>query len=241
MEPMPTSFCPPQLESSWRNVLEEEFQKDYMRQLKAFLAEERRKPISVFPHASDVFNAFKHTPFDEVKVIIMGQDPYHGLGQAHGLSFSVPKGIAIPPSLQNIYKELHQDLNVPVAQHGCLIHWAKQGVLLLNATLTVSQAAPMSHHNKGWEVFTDAVIKILSQRKQALVFILWGKSAQQKCQQLLNGENSSHLILKASHPSPYSADYGFFGCRHFSKTNQFLVQNGKEPIDWNVDDRNLTG
>lgn len=224
---------PPQLEPSWQNALKEEFQKPYMAALKEFIAQERSGSSSIFPPALAVFNAFSLTPIDKVKVVIMGQDPYHGPGQAHGLSFSVPEGIAIPPSLQNIFKELRSDLGIEPPKHGCLTAWAKQGVLLLNATLTVRQALPMSHHGRGWEEFTDAVIRILCKRSDPLVFLLWGKSAEKKCQHLISN-NSPHLILKAPHPSPFSAHTGFLGCRHFSKTNEFLVMAGKTPIDWNL-------
>ena len=224
---------PPQLEQSWCDVLKEEFAKPYMDALKAFIAKERTGPSAVFPPAKEVFNAFSFTPIDQVKVVIVGQDPYHGPGQAHGLCFSVQEGIAMPPSLQNIFKELNRDLGIEMPTHGCLTSWAKQGVLLLNATLTVSQASPMSHHGKGWEQFTDAVIKILFQRSDPVVFILWGKSAQQKCQYLI-GSKSPHLVLTAAHPSPFSAHQGFFGCGHFSKTNQFLILHGKPPIDWSL-------
>lgn len=224
---------PPQLEPSWQNALKEEFQKPHMAALKEFIAQERSGSSSIFPPALAVFNAFSLTPIDKVKVVIMGQDPYHGPGQAHGLSFSVPEGIAIPPSLQNIFKELRSDLGIEPPKHGCLTAWAKQGVLLLNATLTVRQALPMSHHGRGWEEFTDAVIRILCKRSDPLVFLLWGKSAEKKCQHLISN-NSPHLILKAPHPSPFSAHTGFLGCRHFSKTNEFLVMAGKTPIDWNL-------
>lgn len=234
MEIKKPSIFPSQLEDSWCKVLEEEFHKPYMSALKAFLARERSGPTPIFPPARDVFNAFAFTPVDKVKVIIVGQDPYHGPGQAHGLCFSVQPGIPVPPSLQNIFKELNTDLGIQIPNHGCLIAWAKQGVLLLNATLTVSQSAPMSHHGKGWEEFTDAVIRIIAQRTDAIVFILWGKSAQQKCQHLISSENSQHLVLTAAHPSPFSAHQGFFGCRHFSKTNQFLIEQGKDPINWDL-------
>lgn len=200
-----------------------------MNALKEFMAKERTSGVPVYPPAKEVFNAFSLTPFANVKAVIIGQDPYHGPGQAHGLCFSVQKGVAIPPSLQNIYSELQSDLGVVPPNHGCLTSWAEQGVLLLNATLTVRQSSPMSHHGKGWEEFTDTVIKVLCQRSDPLVFLLWGKSARQKCEHLVF--NRSHLVLKASHPSPYSAS-GFFGCRHFSKANQFLLDHGKAPIQW---------
>ncbi|MDP1609278.1 MAG: uracil-DNA glycosylase [Chlamydiales bacterium] len=230
---MKENSVPPQLEPSWQIALKEEFQKPYMTALKAFVAQERSEPVSIFPPALAVFNAFSLTPIDKVKVVIMGQDPYHGPGQAHGLSFSVPEGTSIPPSLQNIFKELRSDLGLEPPKHGCLTAWAKQGILLLNATLTVRQAVPMSHHGRGWEEFTDAVIRILCKRSDPLVFLLWGKSAEKKCQHLIS-DNSPHLILKAPHPSPFSAHTGFLGCRHFSKTNEFLVKAGKTPIDWSL-------
>lgn len=223
--------CPPQLERSWCEVLKEEFQKPYMHALKDFMAKERFCGIPVYPSPIDVFNAFSLTPIANVKVVIIGQDPYHGPGQAHGLCFSVLKGVLIPPSLQNIFTELYNDLDIKPPNHGCLTSWAEQGVLLLNATLTVKQSAPMSHHGRGWEMFTDAVIKVLSQNSNPLAFLLWGKSAQQKCEHLIF--NRSHLILKASHPSPYSVE-GFFGCRHFSKVNDFLLSYGKTPINWDL-------
>lgn len=226
--------CPPQLEASWCAALKQEFMKPYMEDLKAFVAKERLGSVPIYPPAEDVFNAFSYTPFDQVKVVIVGQDPYHGPEQAHGLCFSVKEGVAIPPSLQNIFKELKQDLGINTPGHGCLTSWAKQGVLLLNATLTVRQSEPMSHHKKGWEEFTDTVIRLLAERTDPLVFILWGKSAQEKFAHLHCATNRSHLILKAPHPSPFSAHSGFFGCAHFSKTNQFLCNNGKTPIDWSL-------
>lgn len=225
---------PPQLETSWKSVLEEEFSKPYMELLKNFVAHERAGSVPIFPPAKDVFNSFVYTPYEQVKVVIVGQDPYHGPGQAHGLCFSVQQGVAIPPSLKNIFIELQNDVGFTIPNHGCLTQWAKQGVLLLNATLTVSQASPMSHHKRGWEEFTDAVIKVIALRKEPVVFLLWGKSAQQKCQHLLHPENQNHLVLTAAHPSPFSVHQGFFGCRHFSKTNEFLIQHGIEPIDWNL-------
>ena len=224
---------PPQLEASWAEVLKEEFEKPYMQALKEFIANERMGMSPIYPPAKEVFNAFSYTPLNQVKVVIVGQDPYHGPGQAHGLCFSVQEGVAIPPSLQNIFKELNSDLGIKIPSHGCLTAWAKQGVLLLNATLTVSQSSPMSHHGKGWEEFTDAVIQILCRRSDPIIFLLWGKSAQQKYQHLAS-INNQHLVLKAPHPSPFSAYSGFFGCKHFSKTNQFLIEHGKEPIDWNL-------
>ena len=188
---------------------------------------------NIFPPEDEIFNACRQTPFHEVKVVLMGQDPYHGPGQAQGLCFSVRKEIPIPPSLMNIYKELYQDLGILPASHGSLLSWAKQGVLMLNATLTVRQGEPKSHYGRGWEELTDAVIKALSERSEPLVFILWGRSAKEKCETILSRQNHPHAILTAAHPSPFSATQ-FFGCRHFSKTNALLKKWGKTPIDWTV-------
>jgi uracil-DNA glycosylase len=220
----------PDIESSWKENLFDEFQSDYFKSLKEFLIEERKKYV-VYPPASKIFAAFNYTPFDKVKVVILGQDPYHGPGQANGLCFSVNDGIALPPSLQNIFKELYDDLNIPISKSGNLEYWAKQGVLLLNATLTVRANQAGSHQNRGWENFTDAVIRVLSEKRENIVFLLWGKFAQAK--EILI-DISKHHILKAAHPSPFSAHYGFFGCRHFSKTNVLLKQAGLDEIDWNI-------
>lgn len=222
------------MEASWHAQLKDEIAQPYVRELKEFLADEKRKGLEIYPQEPQVFNAFLYTPFDQVKVVIMGQDPYHGVGQAHGLSFSVPCGVRCPPSLKNIFTELHDDLNIPVSRDGCLSKWAKQGVLLLNATLTVRAKEPRSHYGKGWERFTDAIVSKLVQRDDPIVFILWGKSAQEKCARILEHEKKGHAVLSAAHPSPYSAHSGFFGCRHFSKTNQFLEKWGKIPIDWRL-------
>lgn len=220
--------------ASWQRALQSEWQKPYLIELAAFVEEEyQQRAGSIFPPQELIFNAFAATPFDQVKVVIVGQDPYHGAGQAHGLSFSVPKGIKVPPSLQNIFKELHSDLHLPIPSHGCLLDWAKQGVLLLNATLTVREGEPLSHHGRGWELFTDSVIHYLEQRPDPLAFLLWGKSAQDKGR-FLHKESSPHLILKAAHPSPYSAHQGFLGCRHFSRVNDWLASQGKKPIDWSL-------
>ena len=229
-----STFTPFTLEPSWQDKLKDELQQPYMAELAAFIEREyATSPSSIFPPKNLIFNAFYQTPFDHVKVLIMGQDPYHGPGQAHGLSFSVPKGVKPPPSLQNIFKELETDLKIPKPSHGCLLSWAKQGALLLNATLTVSQGEPLSHHGRGWERFTDAAVKKLAERSDPVIFVLWGKSAQDKCRFLREGAiPSRHFILTAPHPSPYSANNGFFGCRHFSKINDLLKQQGKEPIDW---------
>lgn len=235
MNPLLSSFTPFVLESSWQSQLSEELQKPYFAELAAFVEREYAiSPTSIYPPKELIFNAFYQTPFDKVKVLVMGQDPYHGFGQAHGLSFSVPKGVKHPPSLQNIFKELETDLHIPRPSHGCLISWAQQGVLLLNATLTVRQGEPMSHHGRGWEQFTDAAVRKLAERKDPVIFVLWGKSAQDKCRFLNEkGISSRHCILTAAHPSPYSAQL-FFGCRHFSKINQFLEKIGQKPIDWSL-------
>ncbi len=219
-----------EISPSWQAVLEEELKLPYAVQLAAYVEKERHNETPVYPAPELVFNAFRLTSFQEVRVVIVGQDPYHGPGQAHGLSFSVPKGVPIPPSLQNIYKELAQDVGITMPAHGCLTRWAEQGVLLLNATLTVRQGEPLSHHKRGWERFTDAVIHALCQRQDPLIFLLWGKSAQEKCRFV----SAPHSILAAPHPSPFSAHQGFFGCRHFSQTNSLLEKRGSPPIQWQV-------
>lgn len=231
-----TTFAPFILEQSWQKQLKEELSKPGILELAAFVEKEYiTAPVPIYPPKELIFNAFYQTPFNQVQVLIMGQDPYHGPGQAHGLSFSVPKGVKPPPSLQNIFKELEADLHVSKPNHGCLISWAQQGVLLLNATLTVRQGEPMSHHGRGWEEFTDAAVRKLEEREDPVIFVLWGKSAQDKCRFLKEkGIPSRHLVLTAAHPSPYSANNGFFGCRHFSKINEFLKQQGKNPIDWSL-------
>ena len=223
------------MEASWLERLGEEFEKPYMKELEAFLARERAAGAEVYPPYELIFNAFCQTPFAEVKVVIMGQDPYHGPGQAHGLSFSVPPGVPAPPSLQNIFKEIRDDLGIPVPKSGCLTGWAKQGVLLLNATLTVRANEAKSHFGKGWEVFTDRVVRLLCMRKEPLVFLLWGKSALDKFQHIAECGTGRHLVLTAAHPSPLSAHAGFMGCRHFSKTNEFLKKAGIKPIHWAVE------
>ena len=220
----------PKIEKEWLEVLRSEFEKPYFAELKAFLTEEK-KQYRVYPPGSRIFAAFDYTPFSKVKVVILGQDPYHGDGQAHGLCFSVPDGISLPPSLVNIYKELSTDLGIAVPKSGNLENWARQGVLLLNATLTVRANQAGSHQRHGWENFTDEVIRQLSARHTGLVFILWGSYAQAK-EALI--DTSRHFILKAVHPSPLSVYRGFFGCRHFSKTNALLMQAGKEPVDWKL-------
>jgi uracil-DNA glycosylase len=216
------------IESSWKNRLNEEFKKPYFLELKNFLLSEGAS-ATIFPPPNELFSAFEFTPFDKVKVVILGQDPYHGLGQAHGLCFSVRHGVRIPPSLSNIYKEIKEDIGIPIHTSGDLSKWAKQGVLLLNATLTVRENQAGSHQNKGWESFTDAAIKRLSEERKNLVFLLWGKFAQNK--EKLISKSGGHLILKAAHPSFFSVK-NFYGCRHFSKTNEFLKSKGIEPIDW---------
>jgi uracil-DNA glycosylase len=220
------------MDASWLEVLGDEFEKPYMKELETFLAWERAAGAVVYPPFEQVFEAFCQTPFDAVKVVIMGQDPYHGPGQAHGLAFSVPKGVPAPPSLQNIFKEIRDDLGIPVPKSGCLEGWAKQGVLLLNATLTVRANEARSHFGRGWEVFTDRVIQLLCGREAPLVFLLWGKSALDKFRHI---ETGKHCVLTAAHPSPLSAHAGFMGCRHFSKTNEFLKQAGIKPINWAVE------
>ena len=221
-----------ELEPSWLNVLGNEFDQDYMFKLKQYLREEKEAGYSVFPRNRDIFNAFWKTPFTKVKVVILGQDPYHGTNQAHGLSFSVQKGVPVPPSLQNIYKELETDIpGFRLPNNGDLTEWAEQGVLLLNATLTVRANTAGSHQKFGWETFTNKVISEISKDKEGIVFLLWGKFAQAKAE-LIDGRK--HHILKAAHPSPFSAYHGFFGCHHFSKTNEILIKAGKEPIDWQI-------
>jgi uracil-DNA glycosylase len=222
-----------ELEASWLAVLEDEFGKDYMLKLKAFLKEEKQAGKTIYPKSTDIFAAFTKTPFDEVKVVILGQDPYHGPNQAHGLSFSVQKGVRTPPSLQNIYKELATDIpGFTIPQTGDLTEWAEQGVLLLNATLTVQAANAGSHQKKGCEKFTDTVIKTISDKKKGVVFILWGAYAQSKAVLI---DDSKHLIIKSTHPSPLAVSHGgFFGSKPFSKTNNYLEQQGEKPIDWQI-------
>lgn len=218
------------LKNDWAPLLEAEFSKPYYLKLRKFLVSEYKTRI-IYPNMYDIYNALHYTPFAETKVVILGQDPYHGPGQAHGLSFSVQPGVKAPPSLQNIFKELQQDLGCPIPNHGCLIEWAKQGVLLLNTVLTVRQRTPNSHRGIGWETFTDQVIRTLNDREKPVVFILWGRNAQAK-QELITAPQ--HYVLKSSHPSPFSADRGFFGSRPFSKTNAFLEKVGSTPIDWHI-------
>ena len=225
----------PKLEESWKKELVNEFSAAYFSELKDFLVKEKEK-YTIYPPGSFIFNALNRTKFNDVKVVIIGQDPYHGKGQAHGLSFSVQFGINPPPSLVNIYKELNSDLGIPIPAHGNLEKWADQGVLLLNATLTVRAGQAGSHQGKGWENFTDAIIRKLSEKRVGLVFLLWGRFAQAK-ESLI--DNQKHHILKAAHPSPFSAYNGFFGCKHFSKANVLLKKHGLDEINWNPGDGGL--
>ena len=220
----------PQIEESWKIILKDEFQKEYFAELKTFLTAEK-KIYSIYPKGGDTFSAFNLCSFNSTKVVVIGQDPYHGSGQAHGLSFSVPIGIKPPPSLKNIFKELHTDLNFEIPNHGDLTAWAQQGVLLLNATLTVRAKQAASHQKKGWEQFTNRVIKEISDKKEGVVFLLWGRFAQDK-EVLIDG--TRHHILTAPHPSPFSAHSGFFGCKHFSKTNYLLSQQNQDSINWQI-------
>lgn len=217
--------------NDWQELLEDEMQKDYYQKLRQYLIEEY-KNRTIYPNMYDIFNALHLTAYKDVKVVILGQDPYHGPNQAHGLSFSVKTGVKIPPSLMNIYKELKDDLGCYIPNHGNLTKWTKQGVLLLNASLTVRAGEPNSHSNIGWEIFTDHIIKLLNERKDPVVFILWGNNAIKK-KELIS--NPWHYIITSPHPSPYSANRGFFGSRPFSKTNRFLESIGKEPIDWQIE------
>ncbi len=220
------------IEASWKSALKAVFNQPYFEQAAHHVRTEKGQGKTIYPPGRMIFNAFNHTPFDKVKVVILGQDPYHGPGQVHGLCFSVQPGIAPPPSLVNIYKEMQADLGVPIPTHGTLTHWAEQGVFLLNASLTVRAGEPMSHAKIGWAPFTDAVIKTISDKKEHIVFLLWGKFAQEKSV-LIN--QARHLILRAAHPSPLSAHAGFMGCKHFSKTNEYLVKHGIDPVDWRLD------
>ncbi|HOO83175.1 MAG TPA: uracil-DNA glycosylase [Prolixibacteraceae bacterium] len=216
------------IEPTWKEVLKEEFEKPYFKQLTDFVRNEYQTQ-TIFPKGKDIFNAFNLCPFNNIKVVIIGQDPYHGPGQAHGLCFSVKQGVTFPPSLRNIFKEINNDLGIAVPTSGDLSRWAEQGVLLINATLTVRAHMAGSHQNKGWETFTDAVIKIVSEQKKHVAFLLWGAYAQKKGQVI---DQTKHLVLESVHPSPLSASRGFFGNHHFSKTNQFLEKNGLTPVNW---------
>lgn len=217
-------------DNDWDELLQDEFKKEYYLELRQFLIKEYRTKI-IYPDMYSIFAALKLTAYQDVKVVLLGQDPYHGKNQAHGLAFSVQKGVPIPPSLLNIYKELAADLNCYIPNNGYLVSWAKQGVLLLNTSLTVRANLANSHRNKGWEIFTDAVIKLLNEKDTPIVFFLWGNNAKSKVKYITNRR---HLVLTATHPSPFSADRGFFGCRHFSQANQFLKENGQKEIDWQI-------
>ena len=219
------------IEASWKEILSDEFKKPYFRQITEHIKTEKEQGKVIYPPGSLLFNAFEQTPFHHVKVVLLGQDPYHGPRQAMGLSFSVPDAVPKPPSLINIFKELYDDTGTPIPKTGDLTKWARQGVMLLNASLTVRAGEPNSHSRIGWHQFTNTVIEKISQRKNGVVFLLWGKFAQEKAE-LIDGKK--HHLLKAAHPSPFAADKGFFGCRHFSKTNEFLVKQGLDPIDWAI-------
>jgi uracil-DNA glycosylase len=217
-----------QIEKTWKQALESEFSQDYFKRLTDFVRGEYRSQ-TVYPNPKNIFKAFYLCPIEQVRVVILGQDPYHGAGQAHGLCFSVQEGVSVPPSLQNIYKEIASDVGSVTDTSGNLEHWARQGVLLLNATLTVRAHEAGSHQGKGWEVFTDAVVNYLSDEKEGIVFLLWGKYAQEKGRII---DTDKHLVLTAAHPSPFSAHSGFFECKHFSKTNTYLEKQGQKPIEW---------
>lgn len=220
-----------QLHDSWLSRLQAEFESDYMQQLREFLLQRKQAKAVIFPPGPEIFTALNTTPFDSVKVVMLGQDPYHGPGQAHGLCFSVKPGVATPPSLKNIYKELNADVGFEIPRHGYLMPWAEQGVLLLNAVLTVERGTAGAHQGKGWERFTDAVIRRLNDEREGLVFLLWGSYAQKKAAFV---DGNKHLVLKSVHPSPLSAHRGFLGCKHFSQTNRYLLQRGQDPIDWQL-------
>ena len=224
------------LHSQWRQVIGDEFEKDYMLSLREFLIQRKQQGAVIYPPSDQWFSALNSTPFDNVRAIILGQDPYHGAGQAHGLCFSVTPGIKVPPSLANIYKEIKSDLGIEQPNHGCLISWAQQGVLLLNATLTVEDGNAGAHQGKGWEQFTDQVIRSVNQQREGVVFMLWGSYAQKKSAMI---DSQSHLVLKSVHPSPLSAYRGFFGCGHFSAANQYLQEQRLELIDWQLPEREI--
>jgi len=220
------------IEPGWKAILAPEFEKPYFKGIVQFLKQEKAAGKIIYPPGPEIFSAFSLTPFDNVKAVLLGQDPYHGPGQAHGLCFSVRRGVTVPPSLVNMYKELKADLDIDPPGHGFLEQWARQGLLMLNASLTVEAGKPMSHSRIGWEQFTDAVIRTVSERKEGIVFLLWGRFAQQK-EALI--DTSRHFVLKAAHPSPFSATAGFFGSKPFSRTNRLLQQQGREPISWRLD------
>jgi len=219
------------IEASWKKVLQDEFKKPYFKQITEHIKTEKEQGKIIYPPGPLIFNAFEQTPFDNVKVVLLGQDPYHGPKQAMGLSFSVPDGVSKPPSLINIFKELHDDTGTPIPNTGNLTKWAQQGVMLLNASLTVRAGEPNSHSKIGWHQFTNTVIEKISEEKEGVVFLLWGRFAQDKTE-LIN--TKKHHVLKAAHPSPFAADKGFFGCQHFSKTNTWLVKEGIDPVDWAI-------
>lgn len=219
-----------QFNNSWDILLKDEFEKPYYLNLRKFLAQEY-KTQTIYPHMNDIFNALKYTDYQDVKVVILGQDPYHQPNQAHGLCFSVKKGVTPPPSLQNMYKEIHAEYGYPIADHGELTYWAEQGVLMLNTVLTVRESQPNSHKGMGWEIFTDDIISLLNQRPEPMVFLLWGANARAKTKLITN---PAHLVLTSAHPSPLSAYNGFFGNNHFKKANEFLKQNGMKEIDWQI-------
>jgi uracil-DNA glycosylase len=222
-----------QLHDSWLSRLGEQFEQEYMHKLREFLLIRKQHKAVIYPPGPQIFNALNSTPFDQVRVVILGQDPYHGPGQAHGLCFSVQPGVRIPPSLAKIYREIEADLGIAPPHHGCLQSWAEQGVLLLNAVLTVERGQAGSHQGKGWEQFTDAVVQILNDKREGIVFMLWGSYAMKKGAVI---NQRKHLVLKAPHPSPLSAHRGFLGCKHFSSANDYLQKNGQTPIDWSVPD-----
>ncbi len=217
------------IEPSWKKALKDEFEKPYFKSMRQFVKEEYVSGKKVYPAPKDIFRAFALCPIDQVKVVIIGQDPYHGKGQANGLCFAVQSGIVLPPSLKNIFKEIESDIGVAPEADGDLSRWAKQGVLLLNATLTVEESKPGSHQGKGWEEFTDSVIRYLSEQKEGLVFLLWGKYAKQKGEHI---DRVKHLVLEAAHPSPFSVHQGFFGCKHFSQANKYLREKGEDEVRW---------
>ncbi len=220
--------------NDWDELLRDEFKKEYYLSLREFLKAEYFS-IKIFPPMNDIFNALKYTSYKDARVVILGQDPYHGEGQAHGLCFSVMRGVAPPPSLKNIYKELNADIGMAIPEHGELTCWAKQGVLLLNTTLTVREGQPQSHKGRGWEILTDRIIELINQKSEPVVYLLWGGNARAKRALITNPR---HLVLECAHPSPLSAYAGFFGCRHFSRANEFLLQNGLAPIDWAMINKN---
>ena len=217
---------------TWKSILEKEREEPYFKSILEFVETERKNGKTIYPKNSDIFNSLKYTPFEDVKVVIIGQDPYHGPNQAHGLCFSVQDGVAHPPSLQNIFKELEADLGIPYPKTGYLKPWTEQGVLLLNAVLSVEASKPQSHSNIGWERFTDKIISELNERKSGLIFLLWGAQAQKKCEQI---DRIRHTVLTTTHPSPLSAHRGFLGCKHFTETNSILKRQGQSPIDWKIE------